>query len=261
MNNYPRMKKEYDCFSCSNCAVACPSGAITMASPYHVDKGFFQTGFSPVLYKEPIGPFNAKGEPDKWNAVEKMILERRSVRNFTAKPVPEPLIRRILEAGRFAPSAGNCQPWKFIVITDTKLIEELQDNLYNMIAYFYTTYMDDDQVQSLIPIHETYNMPGLWDPRVMKGGMGAITNKVGPMYMNAPCLILILGDKRSISGHPLNIGICGQNMTLAAMSLGVAACWNGFSVLMNSDTKWKGHPPGRPSEIKPDSHDRNYSAI
>ena len=62
------------------------------------------------------------------NAIEKAIFERRSVRNFKDKPVPEALIQRVLEAGRFAPSAGNCQPWRFIVITDKALIKEIGDH-------------------------------------------------------------------------------------------------------------------------------------
>jgi nitroreductase len=46
-----------------------------------------------------------------WNAVEQVIMSRRSVRLFKQEPLPDSMIRRILEAGRFAPSAGNMQPW------------------------------------------------------------------------------------------------------------------------------------------------------
>ena len=51
---------------------------------------------------------------------EKVILSRRSVRLYKKEQVPEFMVKRILEAGRFAPSAGNCQPWKFIVLRDQK---------------------------------------------------------------------------------------------------------------------------------------------
>jgi nitroreductase len=47
---------------------------------------------------------------------EKIILSRRSVRLYKKEQVPEFMIKRILEAGRFAPSAGNSQPWKFVVL-------------------------------------------------------------------------------------------------------------------------------------------------
>jgi len=51
--------------------------------------------------------------------VEKVIYRRRSVRVYKKDPVPKELIKRVLEAGRFAPSAGNCQGWKFVVLTES----------------------------------------------------------------------------------------------------------------------------------------------
>ena len=48
--------------------------------------------------------------------------------------------------------------------------------------------------------------------------------------LNAPCVILLAGDSRAISGPELNLGICGENMNLVANSLGIRACWNGFLV-------------------------------
>jgi nitroreductase len=52
------------------------------------------------------------------NDVLQAIRKRRSVRKFTGEPVPESSHRAILEAGRWAPSGLNNQPWKFVVITD-----------------------------------------------------------------------------------------------------------------------------------------------
>ena len=37
----PELKDVYECFSCYNCIVACPLGAIEAAEPYHVDSGFY----------------------------------------------------------------------------------------------------------------------------------------------------------------------------------------------------------------------------
>jgi nitroreductase len=53
------------------------------------------------------------------------ILTRRSVRKFTNQPVSEELITEILRAAMFAPSAGNQQPWQFIVLTDHKLMDKI----------------------------------------------------------------------------------------------------------------------------------------
>lgn len=53
------------------------------------------------------------------------ILSRRSIRKFTEEPVKDDDIKTILEAGRWAPSGLNNQPWKFIVIKDKENREEL----------------------------------------------------------------------------------------------------------------------------------------
>ena len=50
----------------------------------------------------------------------KAIMERRSVRKYERKPLPEGDLQTILEAGRQAPSAANRQPWHFIVVRDEK---------------------------------------------------------------------------------------------------------------------------------------------
>ncbi len=54
-----------------------------------------------------------------------VVLSRQSVRSFTTEPVPQEIIDQILEAGRWAPSTQNRQPWRFLVITDRALIQKL----------------------------------------------------------------------------------------------------------------------------------------
>ncbi|KPV61936.1 MAG: nitroreductase A [Candidatus Bathyarchaeota archaeon BA2] len=49
------------------------------------------------------------------------IKGRRSIRKYTKDFVPEDFIVKILDAGRWAPSAGNSQPWNFIVLRDEEL--------------------------------------------------------------------------------------------------------------------------------------------
>lgn len=53
------------------------------------------------------------------------IKSRRSIRKFLDKPIEPERIAIILEAARWAPSAGNCQPWRFLVIADEKKIQNL----------------------------------------------------------------------------------------------------------------------------------------
>jgi nitroreductase len=158
-----------------------------------------------------------------------MIMERRSVRNFKTDPVPEPLIRRVIEAGRFAPSSGNGQPWKFIVVTDKALINEMNEACYNILAVLHNTYKNDAIVKGLMQIYAQAPQPGLFDPRIILGGAGSIAKKNSPTFLNAPVVILMACDDRSIGGPQIQAGIAGQNMNLAALSLGLGFCWNGFS--------------------------------
>jgi nitroreductase/NAD-dependent dihydropyrimidine dehydrogenase PreA subunit len=223
---HPELKEEYECFSCFNCMVVCPVDALSIAETYHVVDGFWATEPHPLPAKMPLKPRDKEGNLDEWNAVERAVLRRRSVRNYTDEPVPDHLIRRVLEAGRFAPSAGNCQPWEFIVITDKAMIAKMDEGTWAMINGVRGMYKNDDMVSHLEGMAES--SPGTFDPRLILGGMGAIVGKHLPPSLNAPCAILLVGDARAISGPQLNIGICGQNMNLVANSLGIKACWNGF---------------------------------
>ena len=59
---------------------------------------------------------------------EHCIRSRRSVRRFLAKNVEWDKIGKILNAGRFAPSAGNLQGWHFIVVQDEKRRKEIAES-------------------------------------------------------------------------------------------------------------------------------------
>jgi len=51
------------------------------------------------------------------------LTTRRSVRKYEDRPVDRALIRQILTAAMMAPSAGNAQPWQFVVIDDRELLD------------------------------------------------------------------------------------------------------------------------------------------
>jgi len=55
------------------------------------------------------------------NEVLKAIKNRRTIRRFKPNPIDEEMLQMILEAGRWAPSFSNLQPWRFIVIKDQGL--------------------------------------------------------------------------------------------------------------------------------------------
>lgn len=56
------------------------------------------------------------------------ILSRRAVRNWTEQEVPQDMLQQILEAGRFAPSPLNSQPWHFTVIRNPATVVSLMES-------------------------------------------------------------------------------------------------------------------------------------
>src|SRR4030067_3021798 len=57
----------------------------------------------------------------------KLIKTRRSVRNFQEKPVPEDLLLKVMELATWAPNGGNYQPWRFLIVTNKDLINQMGD--------------------------------------------------------------------------------------------------------------------------------------
>lgn len=55
------------------------------------------------------------------------IHSRRSVRQYTGEPVTEEEVRILLDAAMIAPSAGNAQPWHFLVVDDPALLAKIPD--------------------------------------------------------------------------------------------------------------------------------------
>ncbi len=224
----PKMKEgNPGCFSCFNCMVVCPvDGCVEIVDTWHVDGPIFNKGWPEQ--KMPLQPRDEDGNPSEWNVVERTVLERRSVRNFKDKPVPDHMIRRILEAGRFAPSATNGQPWKFTVVTDPAVLDEIEQFSHALWAGAHAAYNDDEQV---VGLWQGYggdaNPTGFWEPRGMGRGLDMLTSKKLLVYLGAPCVILI-GTNDELFAPDLHVGIAGQNMNVVAQSLGLGVCWSGF---------------------------------
>lgn len=58
-----------------------------------------------------------------------VIQTRRSIRRFTQDSIPLSILTKICDDARLAPSPGNCQPWEFIVVTDSNVAEEIFNHL------------------------------------------------------------------------------------------------------------------------------------
>lgn len=61
--------------------------------------------------------------------LSKAILTRRSVRSFRQDNIPDDMIRELIRAAIYAPSAGNCQPWHFYVVKDFCVRKRVYDEV------------------------------------------------------------------------------------------------------------------------------------
>jgi nitroreductase len=55
----------------------------------------------------------------------RLIKDRRSVREYTNKPIERKILEEIIDCGRLAPSARNIQPWKFVVVMEKGKLSEI----------------------------------------------------------------------------------------------------------------------------------------
>jgi nitroreductase len=132
--------------------------------------------------------------------VEQAIKNRRSIRKYQGIKVPSSLIKKLLTAAQLAPSAYNAQPSKFIVITDKKIRQKLQDN--NIFKHSFV-----------------YSAPLLIiccaNPEVYP------KEKFEPVYSNSAEIGGDVGAVRDLS-------ISTQNLVLMATELGLGTCYIGI---------------------------------
>lgn len=226
------------CINCGNCIAVCPAGAIQMTGAYQVKAGRYKSMLKGEMkYPTPINQ-NETREYTSYEKdltpVEQTIFTRRSHRLFKDKPVPEELLARILEAGRFAPSAGNCQPYKSIVITNRKIIEELERRSMPSLRLSKNLYLEGSgrkkPWKNILFTLLSWFMVNKLDPRPM-AALEKSDQIKGKFYFNAPVVILILKDKRGISNPDLDAGIYAQNIVLSAHSLGLGTCYISMPII------------------------------
>jgi nitroreductase len=227
------------CIACHNCAAVCPQDALEFPHFYRVDKGRWAYDFdypeagqgmpNPLMLDKPA-PFPEIEQ--QITDVEKVIYRRRSVRVYKKDPVSKEMIQRVLEAGRFAPSAGNCQGWKFVVLTDRKLMDEISAATIKFLGLFTKLYQGKGPGRTALKKALAFVKPNSIDQRPMGAIQALMTPKFGEgrldCFFNAPAAILVLTHHLHISEPALGTGICAQNMVLAAHSLGLGTCYVGF---------------------------------
>ena len=146
--------------------------------------------------------------------IYELIKNRRSVKNFLSKEVPKDVLKKILEAAVWAPSAHNAQPWRFIVITDDETKRRLAEA-----------------------------MAQEWRKDLIKDGISPDIRKVLlkssiEHFTKTPVLIIAAITMREMDKYPdrrrqefehlmatQSLAAAIQNMLLMARSEGLGSCW------------------------------------
>lgn len=185
---------------------------------------------------------NAPAPGDPFNEVEQTIIERRSVRLYRDKPVPEYLVKRILETGRYAPSAGNCQSWKFVVVQDPRLIEEMAAHVRKWAGYVSRYMFNPGAPGAKVPAWLVRRMSRTFTSTFHptgREGVSCVADGTLDVWHGASTVIFLLVDERGTGDPHLDVGIAGTNMVLTAHSFGLGSCWVSFSSLLATSPRYR----------------------
>lgn len=172
----------------------------------------------PITYRDSIGP-----ETSNYFDV---VHRQRAHRQFSAEPLADHDLRRVLDAGRFAPSAENAQPWTFVVVTDADdraVIGDLTQRAW----------LDGGREYEVGKLAQP-----LFDD-VDRGATGGVAA--------APVHVVVAGDTNANS-LPSSLFPSIQNMLLAATALGLGSALTTLATRYGDEL---GQLLGLPAHITP----------
>ena len=146
--------------------------------------------------------------------MHEFIRSRRSVRRFLPEPVPEDILKRILETATWAPSAHNSQPWRFAVLAGEESRRRLADAMGEDFR--------NDLIADGLPIEQ----------------VEAQVERSRQRIIEAPAAILVCLDSAGMDTYPderrqtaeyqmgvQSVAMAGQNLLLAIHAEGLGAVW------------------------------------
>ncbi|HOJ50786.1 MAG TPA: nitroreductase family protein [Spirochaetota bacterium] len=148
-----------------------------------------------------------------------IIKGRRSIRDFEEREVEKEKIEKIIEAGLWAPSAANRQPWKIVVVQKKELINELKKLTFKAFKEY-----TEEKLSRLYPKH----------PFVVTS-TGSFSETLG----NAPLVFAIFNEILE-NEHETILGMQStsaliQNILLESYSLGLGSCWVSDIILYSDE--------------------------
>ncbi len=88
---------------------------------------------------------------------------RRTVRDFSSRPVPPDVVEHAIRAAATAPSGANLQPWRFVVITDAERKKRLREAAEREEREFYERRASQEWLDALAPLGTDWRKPFLED--------------------------------------------------------------------------------------------------
>jgi nitroreductase len=140
------------------------------------------------------------------------IKTRRSIRKFKKDEVPQNLLRKIVNAARWAPSGNNAQPWVFVIITDVQIKSKIRSFLQDRAMRYVKSHKGKRELEKY-----GSNTRLKWIETIKSGRYQEHVSK-------APMLMVIFGNAKSIY-YIHDCCAATQNLILAAHALGLGSCW------------------------------------
>jgi F420 biosynthesis protein FbiB-like protein len=148
------------------------------------------------------------------NWLAEVMRSRRSVRHFRREPVSRATIERLIEAARWAPSAHNAQPWRFVVLED----EPRRRDLARAMARRFQTDLQADGM----PVDKALTRAARAQARLSEAPavvLVCLTLQDAQVYPDAP---------RAAAEHQMAVestALAVENLLLSAHEAGLGACW------------------------------------
>lgn len=141
------------------------------------------------------------------------IKTRRSTRKFRSSPIEQEKLDQVLEAGRYAPSGGNCQTCHFIVVRSKDVLDELARLTQSAFAKMETT---EGMYKSIVNSIKASK----------KGGY--------VFHYDPPCLVIV-ADRKDYGNNIADCSCALENMMIAANELDLGSCWINQLKWLNED--------------------------
>ncbi|SMN00354.1 Nitroreductase [uncultured Candidatus Thioglobus sp.] len=167
-------------------------------------------------------------------ALPELIKGRKSIRNFTDKPVAIDLVNKILDIARYAPTGGNMQPWKIAIIRGKYLdkLSKLMLEAFDKRTPFtqdYSYYPESSFSPYDLRRHESglslYNAVGIeFSPKYIDWDAVLKLSRENYQFFGAKTALIVYIDKRLTAGAHIDIGLFMQNIMLLAEHFGLNTC-------------------------------------